>query len=116
MLRDLKKQKPFRTSLSKKNASTIKHAKHYLNKYLRDIKSIVSTNPKEVIEAWNEMFGTKYSGMSRALGFRDRVLVVKIYNSSLYALLKQMDQKDLIQRLNQRVPHAKVKEIQLLLG
>lgn len=104
------------TKKSKKTASPIKHAKHYLRGYLRKIEHIVAANPQEVIEAWNEIMGTQYTGMFQALGFKNHVLLVKIYHSSLYAQLKQTDQSNLIVQLHQRVPHAKVKEIQFLLG
>lgn len=116
MFPSLKNRESLRAKNSKKTASTIKHAKHYLNGYLKKIEHIVAANPKEVIEAWNEMLGTKYNGMFQALGFKDHILLVKIYNSSLYASLKQMHQSSLIARLHQVVPHAKIKEIQFLLG
>ncbi len=104
------------TKVSKKTASPIKHAKHYLHGYLKKIERIVAANPQEVIEAWNEMLGTQYTGMFQALGFKNQILLVKIYHSSLYAMLKQTQQSGLIAQLHQRVPHAKVKEIQFLLG
>ncbi|BAE81275.1 conserved hypothetical protein [Chlamydia felis Fe/C-56] len=111
-----KNREPHKTKTSKKTASTIKHARHYLNGYLKKIEHIIAANPKEVIEAWNEMLGTKYNGMFQALGFKDHILSVKIYNSSLYASIKQMHQGELIARLHQVVPQAKIKEIQFLLG
>ncbi|WP_348664056.1 DciA family protein [Chlamydia vaughanii] len=116
MLPFFKKQELYKTKSNPKTASTIKHAKHYLSRYLKKIEHIVAAKPQEVIEAWNEMLGTKYSGMFQALGFKDHILLVKIYNSSLYALLKQTHQSSLIARLHQAVPHAQVKEIQFLLG
>lgn len=112
----LKQELPSTIKKSKKTASPIKHAKHYLRGYLKKIEHIVASNPQEVIEAWNEILGTKYTGMFQALGFKNHILLVKIYHSSLYALLKQTPQSSLIDQLHQRVPHAKVKEIQFLLG
>ncbi|EPP35098.1 hypothetical protein CP10139811_0127 [Chlamydia ibidis] len=102
--------------ICKKTDSTIKHANHYLPQYLKYIKRILSTKPKEVIEAWNEIMGREYNGMFRVLGFKDRVLLVKVYNSSLYAVWKQTPQSSLIARLNEIVPQTEVKEIQFLLG
>ncbi|ANH79021.1 DciA family protein [Candidatus Chlamydia sanziniae] len=100
----------------KKTASPIKHAKHYLYSYLKDIERILAAHPQEIVEAWNKILEGKYKEMSRAIGFKEQVLLVKVYNSSLYALLKQTDQSDLITCLHKIVPHAQIQGIQFLLG
>lgn len=101
---------------SKRTASPIKHAKNYVYGYLKAIQRIVSSKPQEVIEAWNQAFGKTYSGMSQAIGFKDQILFVKVYNSSLYALLKQASQRELISQIHKIVPYANIQEIQFLLG
>lgn len=111
-----KKHLIFKKKRAKRTASTIKHAKDYLYCYLQDIQRIVALRPQEVIEAWNEIGKNHYNGMTRAVGFKDHILSIKADNASLYALLKQTDQRELLSLLHQTLPQAKVKEIRILLG
>ncbi|SPN73421.1 Protein of unknown function (DUF721) [Chlamydia serpentis] len=111
-----KKRREFSQVQNARIASPIKHAKHYLHGYLKEIQKIVAARPHDVIEAWHQVFGDKYKKMSQAIGFRDHVLLVKVYNSSLYALLKQTPQHDLIASLHQVASHVQIREIQFLLG
>ncbi|AAD18425.1 hypothetical protein CpB0283 [Chlamydia pneumoniae TW-183] len=101
---------------NKRTASPIKHAKHYLHNYLQELQKIMAARPHDAIDAWNQVFRDKYKGMSQAIGFRDHILLVKVYNSSLYALLKQTPQNDLIMSLYQVASHVQIREIQFLLG
>lgn len=110
------KQKLSRSNFNKQTTSTIKHAKNYLSGYLKGIQCLLATNPQEIIEAWNEIIGKQYNGLARAIGFKEHSLLVKVYNASLYALLKQTHQSQLITRLHAVVPHVNVKAIQFLLG
>ncbi|WP_201456907.1 DciA family protein [Chlamydia sp. 17-3921] len=111
-----RKKREFSKAYNKRTASPIKHAKHRLQVYLKEIQQIMSSRPHEVIDAWNQFLGDKYVGMSQAIGFKNHVLLVKVYNSSLYAQLKQTNQGELISCVHKIAPHAKIQEIQFLLG
>lgn len=54
---------------------------------------ILAGKPQEVIEAWYEILGKKYNGMTQAIGLKDGILSIKVRNASLYAVLKQSSQK-----------------------
>lgn len=96
--------------------SPIKQAKYFLRDHVVLLRKILAGRPQEVIEAWYEILGKKYNGMTQAVGLKDGVLSVKVRNASLYAVLKQSSQKELISRIHSAVPGAKVKEIRFLLG
>lgn len=109
-LPSFRRRKPSRTD------SPIKHAKHFLRDHLSHLRKILAGKPQEVIEAWYEILGKKYNGMTQAIGLKDGILSIKVRNASLYAVLKQSSQKELISRIHSAVPGAKVKEIRFLLG
>lgn len=109
-LPSFRRRKPSRTD------SPIKHAKHFLRDHLSHLRKILAGKPQEVIEAWYEILGKKYNGMTRAIGLKDGILSIKVRNASLYAVLKQSSQKELISRIHSAVPGVKVKEIRFLLG
>jgi Protein of unknown function (DUF721). len=106
----------FRRKKQSRTDSPIKHAKYFLRDHLTHLRKILAGRPQEVIEAWYRILGKKYNGMTQAVGLRDGVLSIKVRNASLYAVLKQSSQKELISQIHSAVPGAKIKEIRFLLG
>ena len=106
----------FRRKKQSRTDSPIKHAKYFLRDQLVYLRKILAGRPQEVIGAWYEILGKKYSGMTQALGLKDGILSIKVCNASLYAVLKQSSQKELISRIHSIVPGAKIREIRFLLG
>jgi hypothetical protein len=72
--------------------------------------------PDLVLLAWGEVVGERLSPMAQAVSFIDGVLTVNVKNSSLYSLFVQHEKMKLLDRLQKRVPSAKVRNIIFRLG
>ncbi|WP_213357720.1 DciA family protein [Chlamydiifrater phoenicopteri] len=99
-----------------RTATTIKHMSHVLSKYLEDLEKLRKTDPQQLIKAWHAIMDPKYKGMTAAVGYQDEELLVKVSNSSLFSILKQTNQKSLLEQLKTLSPRTPVKKIYFLFG
>lgn len=69
-----------------------------------------------VLAAWSGVVGAEYASMTEALAFQEGVLVVKVKNSSLYALLSRYEKDRLLQALRAQLPHVAIQGLRFRLG
>ncbi len=107
-----------KTSSKKKSktATTIKHMSQVLSQYLEELERLRKVNPQKLIKAWHSVMDPKYEGMTAAVGYQDEELLVKVSNSSLFSLLKQTNQKSMLEQLREIAPKTPVKKIHFLFG
>lgn len=98
--------------------STIKKAKNYLPNLLSSIERCMRSQSQQILRAWDRLSQEKYSNMSKAVGYdnKTKTLLIKVFNSSFYAMLSQCPQKQLIAYIKQTAPYADIERIHFILG
>jgi hypothetical protein len=95
---------------------TNKQLKDLLPKMLQQINDAKGQRPDLIVAAWPDLIGEKLAPMTKAAGFAEGVLTVKVNNSTLYSLLKTQERGRLLERLRQRFPAACIKNINFRIG
>jgi len=95
---------------------TNKQIKDLLPKALQQISAARGQRPDLIVAAWPDLIGEKLAPMTKATGFVEGVLNVKVNNSTLYSLLKTQERARLLERLRQRFPAACIKNINFRIG
>jgi hypothetical protein len=98
------------------SATTTRHLRHLLTRYLEDIGRKFDDRPDLVMAAWPEVVGSQLSQMTHAVSFIEGILTVKVNNSTLYSLLSQNDKPRLIKNLRDKFPGTLIKTISFRLG
>ncbi len=65
---------------------------------------------------WSEIVGERFSSMTRVASLSHGVLMVRVNNSTLYALLEQHEKKRLLQHLKKRFPGHKIQSLYFRMG
>lgn len=99
-----------------KTATTTRHLKHLLPRFLEDIGKVFQNRPDMVLAAWPEIIGQDLSPMTEAISFIEGVLTVKVKNSTLYSLLSQSDKPRILKSLRDKFPSTLIKTIHFRLG
>lgn len=95
---------------------TNKQIKDLLPKMLQQIDDAKSQRPDLIVAAWPGLIGEKLAPMTKAAGFAEGILTVKVSNSMLYSLLKTQERGRLLERLRQRFPAVCIKNINFRIG
>lgn len=90
--------------------------KDLLPKVLNEINMIHRDRPDLILAAWPQIIGDKLAAMTKAVGFENGILVVKVSNSTLYSLLSQHERGRLLKKLREQFPGAGVKNIHFRIG
>lgn len=108
------------TKRTPKNYDGTRVTNHTLNDLLPSILAQIGERhelrPDLLLAAWPEVIGAKLAGMTRALSFRDEVLVVAVRNSTLYSLLHQHEKHRLLKALREKFPQVPIKNILFRIG
>lgn len=84
--------------------------------FLQEISSLAQEQPELVVQAWPDLIGPKFAGMARAVEFFEGQLIVKVSNSSLYALLQQHEKPRLLKALQNKFPKTAIRNIVFRMG
>jgi hypothetical protein len=95
---------------------TGKDLSELLPEWFTKVSARFKDRPDLVLLAWPEVIGEKLAPMTEAVSFIDGVLTVKVKNSSLYSLLIQHEKKNLQEKLQNKVPSVKIRNIFFRLG
>lgn len=82
--------------------STNHSAKNLASRWLG--QTAAQSEGREIIEAWPEIVGPKFAGMSEAIAFTHGTLRVRVKNSTLYTLFVQYEKERLRMALKARFP------------
>lgn len=90
---------------------TSHHVRDLLPAVLRALASKVEQQPGAVLEAWPYVIGPELAPMTQAVSFNDGLLMVKVSDSTLYALLVRHERPQLLRNLRMRFPKTSIKNI-----
>lgn len=96
--------------------TTNKHISDILPKVLDRIAKVHSDRPDLILLSWPEVVGEKLQSMTRAISFRDGVLMVHVKNSTLLSILAQQEKKRLLQELRKKFPSVSIRDLIFRLG
>lgn len=99
-----------------KTATTTRHLKQLLPRFLAEIGKVYQNRPDIVIAAWPEIIGKDLAPMTEAISFIDGILTVKVKNSTLYSLLSQSDKPRILKNLRDKFSSTLIKTIHFRLG
>ncbi len=105
------KKRPFRT-----NQNTIKPIKEFLPKILTDIDSKYARNPKRIIDSWPEMIGPKVARMTQVVSYDEGVLKVKVNSSTLYSILRGVEKKNILMKMQNAFSIRAIRDIIFVIG
>ncbi|MGK5593830.1 MAG: DUF721 domain-containing protein [Parachlamydiaceae bacterium] len=83
---------------------------------LEQITEHFSDRPDLVLAAWPDVIGPQLASMTRAVSFKDGVLLVVVRNSTLYSLLNQNDKPKILTILRKKFPKIEIKTILFRIG
>lgn len=92
-------------------APTSHHLQDILPAVLGKVGEAYKERPDLIMAAWNQVIGPQLAGMTEPVSFVDGVLVVRVKNSSLYALMRQYERPKLVRKLRERFPQTLIKNI-----
>jgi predicted nucleic acid-binding Zn ribbon protein len=83
---------------------------------LRKLGRVYEEKGAQVIGIWSEVIGQQMAHMTKAVSFREGVLLVNVRSNTLYSLLVQGEKQHILKKLRDRVPHAKIKDLRFRIG
>ncbi len=104
-------------SFPKKNTKlTSRSVRNMLPEFLNQVNKNCSLRPDLVPLAWPEILGDQLAPMTRAEVFKDGILYVIVFNSTLLSILSHRERHILLKKLKARFPKTDIKEIRFRLG
>ena len=97
-------------------APTSHHLQDILPAVLGKIGEAYKERPDLIMAAWSQLIGPQLAGMTEPVSFSEGVLIVRVKNSSLYALLRQYERPKLLKKLRERFPKTLIKNIYFRAG
>lgn len=95
---------------------TTHHIKDLLPTVMQSIGGRFKERPDLILAAWPEVIGPQFAPMTTPVSFEEGVLVVKVKNSTLYALLNHYEKFRILESLRQKFPSTPFHNIQFRMG
>ncbi len=95
---------------------TNQHVSDILPKVLKGIHKHAQDQSLLILSAWSTIIGPQLAPMTKAVMFKEGVLMVKVKNSTLYSLLVRHDKPKLLGRLRAQFPKVDIKNIDFRIG
>jgi len=86
-----------------------------LPKMLEQIVALQKMRPDLVLLAWPDLIGAKFAPMTEAVSFAEKILQVKVKNSTVYSLLVQ-ERVRLVKSLKEQFPKIEIRNIVFRIG
>lgn len=83
---------------------------------LETIGEVYKERPDLILASWPTIIGSKIAPMTQAVSFKEGILVVKVYNSTLHSVLSQKDKPAILRILREKFPKAQIKNIVFRIG
>ncbi len=83
---------------------------------LEAIEKKKDRKPLAILAYWKEAIGAELFPMTKAVSFKEGVLIVKVKSSTLYSLLCQYEKKKLLKKMQKKFSQEVVREIIFKLG
>ncbi len=96
--------------------TTNKAIKDVLFGIMSDIEINYKNSPNKILEVWPEIIGKKLAPMTEVLSFKNKILFIKVKNSTLYSILSQHEKDRLLKVLQNKFSKDAIRNIIFKIG
>jgi len=96
--------------------SPSKELKDLLPLYLNKIDKKKSKNEKQIILDWPNIIGDRLAPMTKAIEIKNKVLIVKVNNSTLHSLLSTYEKEKILNAINEKYSKNIIRDVFFRIG
>jgi len=82
-----------------------------LTQYMARLSKMAKGNPEAVLSSWPEVIGPVHAPSTKAVGFVDGILEVKVSNALLFSMLVQHEYFKVLKGVREKNPGIEIKKI-----
>lgn len=95
---------------------TSKTLQNLLPEFLKKVNKSCHERHDLIPLAWPEIIGEQLAPMTQAESFKEGILYVLVFNSTLLSILSHKERKTILKKMKEKFPKTDIKEIRFRLG